>query len=68
MLNILNKHNINIQNCRGQAYDEVSAMSSGKKSAQNYIKGIPPNTEYTCWRNHVLNLKIAHASKNSSLQ
>ena len=37
IINILKKHEININNCRRQAYDGASTMSSDIKGAQSYI-------------------------------
>ena len=45
VLNILEKHDVNIQNCCVQDYDGAIAMSSEKKGAQSYIKQIQPKAE-----------------------
>ena len=43
-------------------------MGSDEKGAPSYIKQIQPKAEYTHYRNHILNLAIAHACKNPSIQ
>ena len=64
VLNNLKKYNINIQNCRRQAYHSASPMSSDKKGAQSYINQVQPKAEYTHSINDILNLAIVHACKN----
>ena len=53
IISILKNHEINISNCRGQAYDGARAMSSDIKGAQSYIKKLDRilhtlNAEITC--------------------
>ena len=68
IINILKKHEININSCRGQAYDGTSAMSSDIKGAQSYIKTIEPKAAYTHCRNHLLSLAIANVCQNPSFK
>ena len=68
IINILKKHEININNCRGQAYDGATIMSSDIKGAQSYIKKIEPKAAYAHCRNHVLNLAIANVCQNASIK
>ena len=66
--NILEKHEININNCQGQSSDGASAMSSDINDAQSYVKKIEPNAAYTQCGNHVLNLAIANVCQNASIK
>ena len=68
IINILKKHEININSCRGQAYDRASAMSSDIKGAQSYIKKIEPKAANTHCRNHLLSLAIANVCQNASIK
>ena len=65
IINILQKRNININNCRVQAYDSASAMSSDLKG---HIKKNEPRATYTHCRNHVLTLAIAKVCQNASIK
>ena len=42
----LKKHKIDIANCRGQAYDTTSSMSSRTKGVQAEITKCAPDTDY----------------------
>ena len=42
----LKKHKIDITNCRGQAYDTTSSMSSSKKGVQAEIAKCAPDADY----------------------
>ena len=69
VLNILKKRNINIQNCRRQAYDGARAMSSGdKKDVQLNNKQIQPKAKYT--KKFLYSLQKSHSvlSNSSCLQ
>ena len=53
-------------NIRGQAYDGVSVMSSGKEGVQAKIKEISPLALFTHCYAHCLNLSIATSCKLSN--
>ena len=38
VINVFKEHEININNCRGQAYDGARTMSSDINGAKSYIK------------------------------
>ena len=40
VINVFKEHEININNCRGQAYDGARTMSSDINGAKSYIKKI----------------------------
>ena len=56
----LKKHKIDIANCRGQAYDTTSSMSSRKNGAQAEIAKCAPDTDYQGCCLPALNLAICH--------
>ena len=57
----LKKHKNDIANCRGQAYDTTSSMSSSKKGVQAEIAKCAPVADYQGCCLHALNLAICHA-------
>ena len=57
----LEKHKIDIANCRGQAYGTTSSMSSSKKGVQAEIAECAPDADYQGCCPHALNLAICHA-------
>ena len=64
----LAKHNIDIKQARGQAYDGASNMSSCRVGVQARIKQIVPQALYIHCSNHILNLSIAAACKIPSIR
>ena len=46
ILDVLVKHNINILNCRGQAYDTTASMSSCNVGVQAFLKKNAPDSYY----------------------
>ena len=46
ILKVLENHQINIKNCRGQASDTTSSMSSPRTGVQSHIKKHAPDTDY----------------------
>ena len=64
ILDLLDSHGIMIEDCRGQAYDGASAMSSAVKGASAVIKRKQPLAEFVHCRSHCLNLAIVFACKN----
>ena len=68
IINILKNHEINIINCRAQAYDGASAVSSDIKDAQSHIKKIESKAAYIHCRNQVLNFAIADVCQNVSIK
>ena len=53
ILSLLQKTDINISNCRAQAYDGASAMSSDRCGAVSVLKKEQPLAEYTHCRNRM---------------
>ncbi|XP_065684245.1 zinc finger MYM-type protein 1-like [Hydra vulgaris] len=69
ILSELEKRNIDIKLCRGQAYDGASVMSGIKSGLQTRIKAFSPNAIYVHCCAHVLNLVTIEAmSVNSEVQ
>lgn len=66
--NSLQKHAIDITNCRGQAYDTNASMSSDKKGVQAEIARCAPVAKYQGCCLHSINLVICHACKIKSTQ
>ena len=66
--NSLQKHAIDITNCRGQAYDTNASMSSDKKGVQAEIARCAPDAKYQGCCLHSINLVICHACKIKSTQ
>lgn len=64
----LKRHAIDITQCRGQAYDTTTSMSSDKKGVQGEISKLAPDADYQGCCLHSLNLVICHACKISSVQ
>ena len=62
ILEMLKTHKIDIKNCRAQAYDGASAMTSEPKEASAVTKGQPIHC-----RNHCINLVIAFACKSETV-
>jgi len=62
---VLHKHNIKIQNCRGQGYDGASVMSGQYSGVQKRINDIVPTASFVHCCAHNLNLVISDASKIS---
>ena len=64
ILNILDKHQINLKHCRAQVYDRASAMSSSNKGASTIVKEQQPKANYVHFRSHCINLAVAFSCKN----
>lgn len=60
----LQKHKINVLNCRGQSYDNASNMSGCYKGLQARIKNVSPSSEYIPCSAHSLNLVGKFAAEN----
>ena len=57
-----------VANCRGQAYDTTSSMSSSKKGVQAKIAKCAPDADYQGCCLHALNLAICHACEIRPMQ
>lgn len=68
LLESLEKHSISITDCRGQAYDTTSSMSSSNKGVQAEIARHAPDADYQGCCLHSLNLVICHACDMRSIQ
>ena len=64
----LKKHKIDIANCRGEAYDTTSSMSSSKKGAQAEIAKCAPDADYQGCCLNALNLVICHSCEIRLIQ
>ena len=64
----LQRHGINLANCRGQAYDTTASMSSNKKGVQAEIARFAPDADYQGCCLHSPNLVICHPCQISSIQ
>ncbi|KAK2558879.1 Zinc finger MYM-type protein 1, partial [Acropora cervicornis] len=64
----LKKHKIDIANCRGQAYDTTSSMSSSKKGVEAEIAKCAPDADSQGCCLHALNLAICHACEIRPIQ
>ena len=58
----LEKDRYDIQNCRGQAYDDVAVMAGLHTGVQKRIKEISKNAEFVACTNHSLTLAGVHAA------
>ena len=65
ILEKLSMHGINIQNCRGQSYDNASNMSGIYSGLQARIKEINPLAEYIPCAAHSLNLVGVSAAESN---
>ena len=68
ILNSVQKHAIDITNCRGEAYYANASMSSDKKGVQAEIARCAPDAEYQGCCLLSINLVICHACKIKSIQ
>ncbi|KAJ8885669.1 hypothetical protein PR048_011867 [Dryococelus australis] len=64
----LNRLNLHISYCRGQAYDGVSNMSGKFKGVQARIATVQPLAIYSHYANHRLNLAISKAYSVASIR
>lgn len=63
ILHVLQKHEIDVKNCQGQAHDTTASMSSSTSGVQAHIKENAPDAEFQGCCLHSLNLVICHSSK-----
>ena len=68
ILSFLQRNDINISNCRPQAYNGASAISSDRCGTVSVLKKEPPLAEYTHCKNHILSLAIRFACENQSIR
>ena len=66
ILQVLQKHEIDVKNCQGQAYDTMASMSSLNSGVQAHIKENAPDVEFQSCCLHSLNLVIWPFFENSS--
>ena len=64
ILNILDKHKINLEHCPAQVYVGASAMSISNKGASAVVKEQQPKASYFHRISHCINLVIAFSCKN----
>ena len=65
ILDKLSRDGLQIENCRGQAYDNASVMAGVRTGVQQRIKEINPLAEFVPCNNHSLNLVGVHAASAS---
>ena len=65
ILNKFKNYGLDIQNCRGQAYDNAAVMAGKHTGVQTRIKEINPNAEFVACTNHSLNLACVHAASTA---
>ena len=63
IMTVLEKHNIGIRSCRGQAYDTTASMSSSGAGVQGHIRRVAPDAEFQGCCLHSLNLVICTSSQ-----
>lgn len=66
IINTFSELNINIENCRGQAYDNASNMSGIYNGLQSRIKRYAPTAEFIPCSAHSLNLVGFNAAESTS--
>ena len=65
ILDKLSRDGLQIENCRGQAYDNASVMAGVRTGVQQRIKETNPLAEFVPCNNHSLNLVGVHAASAS---
>ena len=68
ILCVLEKHKIDIRNCRGQAYDTTSSMSSSSVGVKAHIKRVAPDADYQGCCLHSLNLVLCKSSQITAIR
>ena len=63
ILQVLQKHEIDIKNYRREAYDTTASMNSSTSGVQAHITENAPDAEFQGYCLHSLNLIICHCSK-----
>ena len=63
MIEKLNDDAIDLNNCRGQAYDNAAVMSGVRTGVQKRILEINPQAQFINCENHSLNLACVHAAE-----
>ena len=59
----LNNDGIDLNDCRGQAYDNAAVLSGVRTGVQKRILKINPQAQFINCRNHSLNLACVHAAE-----
>ena len=59
----LNDDGIDLNDCRGQAYDNAAVMSGVRTGVQKRILKINPQAQFIDCENHSLNLACVHAAE-----
>lgn len=62
ILDKIESDGLDIQNCRGQAYDNAAVMSGRHSGVQMRIKAVNKNAQFVACSNHSLNLVGVHAA------
>lgn len=64
---VLQKYNLDIQNCRGQGYDGAAVMSGAYSGVQQRISSTVTNAHYVHCCSHNINLVICDAAKSTQV-
>lgn len=64
---VLEKYNLDIQNCRGQGYDGAAVMSGAYSGVQQRISSTVTNAHYVHCCSYNLNLVICDAAKSTQV-
>lgn len=62
ILDKIKSDGLDIQNCRGQAYDNAAVMSGVHSGVQTRIREVNPKSQFVACTNHSLNLVGVHAA------
>ena len=61
ILGLMSKHDLDVQDLRGQSFDGASALAGEQNETQTIIRRANPLALYTHCRSHVLSLSIGKA-------
>ena len=63
ILDVLDTHSIDVKNCKAQAYDTTTSMSSSRTGVQSHIKRVAPDEDYQGCCLNSLNLVMCSSSQ-----
>lgn len=66
ILQKLESDGLDVQDCRGQAYDNAAVMAGHLSGVQKRIREVNPNARFVSCTNHSLNLAALHAASSST--
>ena len=65
ILQKLSEDGLNIEDCRGQGYDNAATMAGIHNGVQQRIRNVNPKAEFVACTNHSLNLAGVHAAEET---